>query len=254
MQRVPSVLPKPAKLPSPSPLVPSNPVPYAESLTSVPAEWSWDGSPAAPAADPNTAAFTPLAYEAGYAYPLIVWLHGEGADERSLPKVMQHVSVRNFVAVAPRGVAGDGVAGWDQAASTIEAAEDAVFAAIDGARERFSLHPQRLFLAGSGAGGTMAMRIGLRHPNRFAGVATLDGPLPTGQAPLGRVNELRKLPLLLSATRESPAYTETNVCHDLTLLHSAGCRVAIRQYAGSDDLTDAMLADLNRWAMEIVCG
>jgi hypothetical protein len=44
------------------------------------------------------------------------------------------------------------------------------------------------------------------------------------------------------------------MCRDLALLHSAGCRVAIRQYPGNDDLTTAMLADVNRWAMDIICG
>lgn len=255
MQRVPSALVKPTKQPSLSTLVPANPVPHAESLNSVPAGWTWDGSPEAPSSYPAAAAFAPMGYEASYDYPLIVWLHGNDADECSLPAVMQHVSVRNFVAVAPRGVACTGSnAGWDQSDATIAAAEDAVFTAIESARERFNLHPRRVFLAGVGAGGTMAMRLGLLQPERFAGVASLDGPLPTGQTPLGRVNELRQLPLLLSAGRQSPAYPESRVCRDLSLLHSAGCRVAIRQYPGDEDLTDTMLADLNRWAMEIVCG
>lgn len=255
MQRVPSALTKPAKKLSLATLIPINPVPHAESRGSMPVEWAWDGSLAAPTAAPTTATFTPMAYESGYDYPLIVWLHGDDANERSLPAVMEHVSVRNFVAVAPRGVAGDEQScGWGQSADTIEAAEDTVFGAIENARERFSLHSRRVFLAGSGAGGTMAMRLGLRHPDRFAGVATLDGPLPIGHTPLGRVNEIRQLPLLLAASRQSAGYPEPHVCQDLSLLHAAGCRVAIRQYPGDDDLTDTMLADLNRWAMEIVCG
>ena len=47
--------------------------------------------------------FGPLHYEAGYAYPLIVWLHGWGDDETQLKRVMPLVSMQNFVAVAPRG-------------------------------------------------------------------------------------------------------------------------------------------------------
>jgi hypothetical protein len=40
----------------------------------------------------------------------------------------------------------------------------------------------------------------------------------------------------------------------LRLLHSAGCTVALRQYPGGDELTTGMLADINRWMMERVCG
>ena len=34
---------------------------------------------------------------------------------------------------------------------------------------------------------------------------------------------------------------------------AAGCTVALRQYPCGDDLTTTMLADLNRWIMEVVC-
>ena len=34
--------------------------------------------------DTTNALFAPLHYEAGYAYPLIVWLHGQGSSERQL--------------------------------------------------------------------------------------------------------------------------------------------------------------------------
>lgn len=261
MQRVPSAVTKPSfKAPTHhSPvqnwLTPTSTVPYSESRRDVPVEWTWSEAAPAPTTSPTTATFAPLAYESGYKYPLVVWLHSDGACESSLPQVMKHISLRNFVAVAPRGVEAlaDGY-GWSQFADCVDAAEDAVFDAIDSTRERFSLHPNRVFLVGSGSGGAMAMRVALRHPNKFAGVATLDGALPTGDALLCRVNDARKLPLLLSASKQSIDYPESRMCRDLALLHSAGCRVAIRQYPGNDDLTTAMLADVNRWAMDIICG
>jgi phospholipase/carboxylesterase len=94
----------------------------------------------------------------------------------------------------------------------------------------------------------------LTHPDRFAGVATLDGALPNSPRLLSCINRVRRLPLMLASSRYSAAYPEARVCRDLTLLHSAGCRVAVRQYPGDDDLTTEMLADVNRWAMEILCG
>ena len=48
--------------------------------------------------------FSPMHYEPGYAYPLLVWLHGPGSDERQIMKVLPVISMRNFVGVAPRGV------------------------------------------------------------------------------------------------------------------------------------------------------
>ncbi|MEN0109159.1 MAG: PHB depolymerase family esterase [Planctomycetota bacterium] len=204
---------------------------------------------------PQAATFAPLGYESAYQYPLIVWLHGAGADERCLPNVMTHVSVQNFVATAPRGVeaATEGYT-WRQSAGAIDRAENAVADAIEHAAERFSVRSSRVFLAGVGSGGTMALRIGLRRPEWFAGVASFDGAMPRGERPLARVNDARRLPLMLSAARESAAYPESRLCRDLALLHSAGCCVEVRQHPGDDDLTTEMLADLNRWVMGLVCG
>ena len=53
--------------------------------------------------DAARALFAPLHYESNYAYPLIVWLHGANDDERQLKRIMPFVSLRNYVAVSPRG-------------------------------------------------------------------------------------------------------------------------------------------------------
>jgi phospholipase/carboxylesterase len=58
----------------------------------------------------------------------------------------------------------------------------------------------------------------------------------------------------LAASRGNRAYPDKQMCSDLRLLHAAGCTVALRQYPGAEDLTSNMLADMNRWLMEIVCG
>lgn len=210
------------------------------------------------AVDPHIATFLPVSYEPGYAYPLLVWLHNAGCNERHLPQVLKHVSIQNFVAVAPRGTArcGDGKVGytWDQRPEGIASAEEAVDEAIRLAEDRFHIHPQRIFLIGHGAGGTMATRLALHRPRRFAGAATLSGALPTTHRPLRHWNQLRGLPFFLAASRDCQHYTQPEVCQDLRTLHSAGCNVSLRQYPGDDDLTTTMLADVNRWVMERVCG
>src|SRR5437016_9189131 len=59
------------------------------------------GSPAA--REETHCIFTPLHYERNYAYPLIVWLHGPRDNERQVAQVMPLVSMRNYIAVGPRG-------------------------------------------------------------------------------------------------------------------------------------------------------
>lgn len=238
-------------------LVPAVPATIAQEPTTLPRStpWSWDEAIEPRRSESQFATFSPVNYEPGYAYPLIVWLHGAGSSEYELPQIMRHVSVQNFLAVAPRGSVrrpGNKWA-WSQTSEGIAAAESAVSDVIETAADRFHIHSNRVFIAGTGTGGTMALRLALQRPEWFAGAVSLDGSLPKGHRPLSRVNLAREIPLLLSASRESKGYPLPVLCGDLALLHSAGCCVEIRQHPGDDDLTTTMLADVNRWIMEKVC-
>ncbi|HVT28425.1 MAG TPA: hypothetical protein VHE81_10470 [Lacipirellulaceae bacterium] len=203
------------------------------------------------------ATFAPIHYEARYAYPLLVWLHGDDGNELELRQIMPHVSMRNYVAIAPRGTwqNKDSRArfNWRQTPDTIEHAETQIANCISAAQRRFNIHPKRIFVVGRESGGTMAYRVAWNNPSRFAGVGALHGPLPSQLSPLRRVNELRRLPCLLTTSQDSIAYPENRVCNDLRLLHSAGCKVMLRHYPGDDGLTDVMLADVNAWLMDLVC-
>jgi phospholipase/carboxylesterase len=204
------------------------------------------------------ATFAPIHYEQKYAYPLVVWLHDSSSNEQELRQVMPLVSMRNYVAIAPRGTSGEkrsnGRFDWRQTSDAIESSQTRIAECIDIARERFNVHEKRIFLVGRGAGGTMALRTAWSDPDRFAGVVAINGPLPSRFSPLRRVNELRRVPCLLTTSRDHEIYPTDRVCQDLRLLHVAGCTVALRQYPGSDDLTSNMLSDLDRWMMELVCG
>ena len=201
--------------------------------------------------------FGPMHYEPKYAYPLIVWLHGCGCDERQLQRVMPQVSMRNYVAVAPRGIAlpdenagrHEGF-GWLQTEDHVQHAEQRVFECVELAARRFHVSPDRVFLAGFDRGGTMGMRIALGHPGRFAGVISLCGAFPTDRKPFGNLVAARQLGIFLAASRVSKQYTATQVCADLRLIHAAGLSVTLRQYPCGHELMPQMLADIDRWIIE----
>lgn len=212
------------------------------------------------------ATFTPLHYEANYAYPLLVWLHGPGDDETQLRRIMPLVSLRNYAGVAPRGTVSMERAGanersghkpgftWAQTRAHVALAEQAVFDAIESSCERFSIAPQRVFLAGFDCGGTMAFRLAMNHPTRFAGVLSLGGEFPAERTPLLHLTDARRVPVFLAYGRDSRAYATPTVCDNLKLLHAAGMNVALRQYPCGHELTTQMLSDMDRWMMEQVVG
>lgn len=204
------------------------------------------------------AIFVPMHYEPGYAYPLVVWLHSSPGNEQELKQVMPHMSMRNYVGVAPRGTYADrrtnNAYSWRQSPADIEEAEARIEDCVSSAQQRYNIHDDRIFLVGHGSGGTMALRVAWNNPAKYAGVATIGGPVPSRLCPFRSVKQIRRLPCLLAMSRHSNEYPDEQVCSDLRLLHSAGCTVALRQYPGNDELTTNMLSDLDRWLMEFVCG
>lgn len=205
------------------------------------------------------AVWTPLHYESGYAYPLLIWLHGPGDDQHQLKRIMMQIDARSYVAVAPRGTAhasGPEAKGYDWSTDQghLGLAEERVNTCLADVTSRFNIHPERVFLAGYDAGGTMAYRLALAAPRRFAGVLSLCGPFPRVRAPLAGLDEVRRLPVLMSTGQFSRRYPPEQVCADLRLFHAAGISVTLRQYPSGQTLTPEMLGDMNRWLMEQVCG
>jgi phospholipase/carboxylesterase len=136
----------------------------------------------------------------------------------------------------------------------IASAEQSILHAIARARSRFNVHAERIFVVGYGAAGTMALRMALRNPQRFAGAASLNGRFPERHAPLAQLDRARQLKLLISHCRDSQSYPIDRVCQELSLFHTAGMAIHLRQYPCEDELTTQMLKDLDAWLMEQVTG
>ena len=199
--------------------------------------------------------FSPIHYEQGYAYPLIIWLHGQcNAAERQLMKIMPIVSMRNFVAVAPRGVvcAATGQFGWPATEADFNLAQQRVFDCLQIASEKCNISKSRVFLAGFDDGGTMAFRIGMQFPQYFAGIVSLCGSFPQETVPLLQLDAVRQLPCLMSVGRDSAVFPPTEAARQLALFHSASMSVTVRQYPCRQELSTNMLEDVNRWIMERV--
>ena len=182
--------------------------------------------------------FIPQGYEAGYDYPLIVWL-GNPGGRFDLGRTMSRLSLRNFVAVEP-------------------AAQDdrdaAVWQAIDAVSDRLSIHARRIFLVGAGEGGTEAFRIGCRHPDAFAGVVSIDGAFPLDESLFARLDEVRRLPMLLCCRGDATDDMVRRTDRTLRVFHAAGAMLAMRIYPQIEGLSRTILGDVNRWLMDEVCG
>jgi phospholipase/carboxylesterase len=202
---------------------------------------------------------------------------------------MPQISLRNYVAVAPRGkavaapVAKDAnfnvVDNWDDCSITallkqinhnktsyswfldndgISEAERSIFDSISVTKKSCNIASNRIFIGGLGSGGTMALRLALLYPEYFTGVAVFDAKLPDNANIFCYWNTARNLALFLGLNQSdkcSSAYSSRM----LELFYSAGFKLTIRDYqqdAGNSnkDLPKQILQEINRWMMGIVCG
>lgn len=214
--------------------------------------------PASEQANPDRprTVYLPEHYEAGYAYPLVVWFHGDGATEDELHDVMPRISDRNYIGLALRGetqlAAGFG---WSPNAVTETSLVEDVRSAVTQLRRQYHIHSERIYLAGFGTGATTALQLMLHKPEWFGGVISFSGDMPTPATPLQPLEELKNKRILLTASLSSAATQVGDVVATGRLLYSAGMQVGTRVYQGGETRpTNKMLRDLNSWLMDDICG
>jgi phospholipase/carboxylesterase len=203
--------------------------------------------------------FLPTGYEPGYAYPLLVFFHGRGGSERQLVRLAPRVSRRNYICIGIRGPEpvldrNSGRRGFGWAADTLSEPhiEDYVFSAIEQTFQTYNIHQDRIYLAGFCEGASQALRMGLRNPETFAGVISLNGKMPGG-GPLLRLPAGRQLRVLLCHGIANVTVPLTTARQDFRLLYTAGLPVRLQTYPTTHRIHADMLRDIDRWVMEAIC-
>ncbi len=202
--------------------------------------------------------FLPVNYEPNYRYPLIVWLHSDGYNENQISQVMPHISLQNYVGVGIRGSRSVDPVGhcfdWSSQKAAVVRCENAIWQAIEDASERYSIHPERVFLAGYGAGGTMARRVALRQPTAFAGCISLGGRFPRGGGVLSNLAAARQLRNFWAVAMQNPQISDGDFEQDIALASAARLRLDVRRYTVADEMVQEVLRDVDAWIMELVTG
>ncbi len=124
--------------------------------------------------------------------PLIVLLHGAGADERDMITLWPQLPL-SFTVVSPRAPFGDAAHGYrwyrrdgGHLAGDLTRSRQVIDEVVDSAIKRFDADPARVFLAGFSQGAVMVYEVALREPGRFRGAAVLGGSLfASARAALG---------------------------------------------------------------------
>jgi predicted esterase len=115
--------------------------------------------------------------------PLILALHGYGDRAENFPRLWQGAAAKfGAILVVPRAVrpVGNGFS-W----GSVNEADTIVQMTLEYVKSRLAVDEKKIVISGFSQGGFMAMAVGLRHPDLFAGViAMAGGYIPEVDAPL----------------------------------------------------------------------
>jgi phospholipase/carboxylesterase len=200
--------------------------------------------------------FLPTGYEPRYPYPLLVFLHGHGGNDEQILRLAPSLSRRNYICIALRGpqrleYRADGRWGytWGADDATDTLVEDYVLGAVEETRRRYHVHSERIYLAGFREGASLAYRLGLLFPERFAGVISLNGAMARRGGPLLRLPEVRQLRVFIGHGIANAVVPLSLARNDFRLLYTAGLSVQMHTYPATHRLHLHMLRDINRWVM-----
>jgi phospholipase/carboxylesterase len=200
--------------------------------------------------------FLPTGYEPNYPYPLLVFLHGHGGSEEQVLRLAPRLSRRNYICIALRGPhpltpGSDGRTAYSWGGDGEDPrVEEYVFRAVEQTRRHYHVHSERIYLAGFREGATLAYRLGMLFPERFAGIVSLNGALPRHGGPRLRLPEVRHLRVLIGHGIANAVVPLSLARQDYRLFYAAGLPVRLRTYPATHRIHPEMLRDVDRWVME----
>lgn len=210
--------------------------------------------------------FTPKGYDASRTYPLIVYLHGSGAEGtdnlRQLSAVVRQLIDRanahepTFVLV-PQCPNDKWVTkehrpvhlNYRQSEREESDGNRLVLVALDEVQRKYPVDAARIYVSGFSAGGSGTWDLVTRHPERrFAAAVPMTGVNDPTQAP-----RIAKLPIWAFHGGEDQAAPATNTREMVAALRALGSPVRYTEYAGvGHDIGSKPFADdeLFRWLFQ----
>ncbi len=141
---------------------------------------------------------------------------------------------------------------WGQEGQSDADIEEYVFRAIEQTRRHYHVHSERIYLAGYHEGATLAYRLGMMYPQRFAGIISLNGAMAREGRPLLRLPEVRHLRILIGHGVANTVVPLDLARQDFRLLYTAGLSIRMHTYAVNHGIHLDMLRDINRWVMQAI--
>ena len=204
----------------------------------------------------HIALFRPEHYEPGYAYPLVIWLHPDSSSEHALHEIMPQISTRNYLGLSFRAPAINPKAPekgyyWPDSHLFVKQFAEQIQQTIQEFSKVLNIHEQRIYLAGTGTGCSVATKLLLQTPDLFAGAALFKGRFGKTDFQNTTSDNLKNKRILLDHSLENATDEPVSASWVSRMWQSTGGQIqSVNEFNSELSQEAEQLAALNRWIME----
>jgi phospholipase/carboxylesterase len=203
-------------------------------------------------------------YVPGQPYPMIICLHGRGADMRDLAGLAPAIDPRGYVYICPNapvtisigpgytGQAWYEIGGGNPSPAAMEQALTALDGLVHEVFDEYQVASGQALLLGFSQGGAMTYRYGIVRPEMFAGLAILSGALRNPEALLPHLPATRDQQIFIAhGTHDSVLPVDLSQ-EAVAFLTAQGYQPLYREYPMGHEITVEVLNDLTPWIHNVL--
>ena len=205
----------------------------------------------------------PDGYDPGTSYPLVIMLHGYGANMHDLAGLAPTISSTGYIYAFPNAPIpfnlGQGHAGFGwmtpRGGSTpdeIAKSEVLLSDFFTEVLEQFKVPAGNSLLMGFSQGGGMTYRCGLGRADTFAGLAALSATLPEASELDPKLPTERNQPIFVAHGRHDPMIAESTAHAAKDYLEGAGYSPEFHVYDMGHEISAEVLGDLVPWMASVL--
>ena len=205
----------------------------------------------------------PDGYDPEAAYPVVIMLHGFGANMHDLAGLAPAINSTGYVYACPNAPIpfnlGQGHAGFgwmtprgDSTPDEVATSERLLDDFFQEVLAKFRVRPGKALLLGFSQGGGMTYRCGLGRAETFAGLAALSATLPGADELDPRLPADRSQPIFVAHGRYDQMIAESTAYAAKDYLETAGYSPELHVYDMGHEISGELLGDLVPWIASVL--
>jgi phospholipase/carboxylesterase len=206
---------------------------------------------------------TPAGFEAGRGYPLVILLHGFGANMYDLAPLARYIDESNYVYAFPNGPfsvnLGFGMgASWSGERPGVmppppgtPPLDELLTAFVEEVRQQTGTDPGNMVLGGFSQGGGQTLRFGLPRPEMFRALIVMSGSFRSADDVRERLPAERTQPIFLAHGSMDRQIAIESGRNTKAFLEDAGYGLEYHEYDMGHEINDAELRDLRPWLHKV---